>query len=245
MLLAAWGHRAPARSGADAVGALKQELLRLINALNGVQLDEDALLIGFARRAATYKRATLVLRDLEWLEPRIAPNKVQIVFSGKAHPRDEGGKDYIREIARMATVYPKNIVFLQNYDMQLGAALTRGCDVWLNTPRRPKKASGTSGMKAASNGILNVSILDGWWAEGCDHGVNGWQLGDGYEGEGADEHDLAALKRVLSEEVLPTYYGDRERWVGMMRAAIETATERFSAARMVDGYYELLYPSAP
>jgi glycogen phosphorylase len=223
--------------------ALKRELLRLITALNGVKLKEDALLIGFARRAATYKRATLVLRDLEWLEPLIAANRVQIVFSGKAHPRDEGGKDYIREIARMATVYPNNIVFLQNYDMQLGAALTRGCDVWLNTPRRPKEASGTSGMKAASNGILNVSILDGWWAEGCEHGVNGWQLGDGYEGEGADEHDLAALKLVLSEAVLPTYYEDRERWVGMMRAAIETATERFSAARMVNSYYALLYGS--
>jgi starch phosphorylase len=100
-------------------------------------------------------------------------------------------------------------------------------------------------MKAAANGILNVSILDGWWAEGCDHGVNGWQLGDGYEGEGADTHDLAALKRVLSDEVLPTYYDNPERWIGMMRGAIETASSRFSAARMVDCYYEQLYHPQP
>ena len=248
--LPTWQDRTMATAGTDGDiwsrhRTLKRELLQLIYERNGVKLDEEVLLIGFARRAATYKRATLVFRDIEWLQPLIEANRVQIVFSGKAHPRDEGGKDHIREIARMAERYPDNIVFLQNYDMHLGAVLTRGCDVWLNTPRRPKEASGTSGMKAAANGILNVSILDGWWAEGCDHGINGWQLGDGFEGEGADTHDLAALKRVLSDEVLPTYYDNPERWIGMMRGAIETASSRFSAARMVDCYYEQLYHPRP
>ncbi|MCO4747319.1 MAG: alpha-glucan family phosphorylase [Proteobacteria bacterium] len=221
--------------------SLKRSLLDGIEALNGVRLDEDVLLIGFARRAATYKRANLVLRDLNWLEPLIRANKIQIVFSGKAHPRDEGGKDLVREIARMSREYPKHIVFLQNYGMELGALLTRGCDVWLNTPRRPQEASGTSGMKAAANGILNVSILDGWWAEGCEHGVNGWQFGDGYEGEGADAHDERALHQVMDTHVLPTFYEDRDRWLTMMASAIETAEAKFSAAGMLARYDEVLY----
>jgi starch phosphorylase len=220
---------------------LKQELLNEIERLNGITLDPEPLLIGFARRAATYKRATLVLRDLEWLEPLIEANRIRIVFSGKAHPKDEGGKDYIRAIAKMAKQYPNNIIFLQDYSMHLGALLTRGCDVWLNTPRRPQEASGTSGMKAAANGVLNVSILDGWWAEGCDHAINGWQFGDGYEGDGADEIDLAGLKAVLSDDVLPTFYEDRSRWLEMMRASIQTGMTRFSAQKMVSTYYEKLY----
>ena len=130
---------------------------------------------------------------------------------------------------------------MDDYAMDLGAVLTRGCDVWLNTPRRPQEASGTSGMKAAANGLLNVSILDGWWAEGCDHGVNGWQFGDGYEGQDADIHDLAALQQVITESVLPTFHHRPERWIQMMRAAVRTATERFSAARMVQRYYDELY----
>ena len=141
----------------------------------------------------------------------------------------------------MSTEYPQHIVFLQNYGMKLGALLTRGCDVWLNTPRRPQEASGTSGMKAAANGLLNVSTLDGWWAEGCDHGVNGWQFGDGFEGAGADTHDEHALHTILDQEVLPTFYEDRPRWIQMMSADIQTAEDRFSAAGMLARYDEVLY----
>ena len=140
-------------------------------------------LIGFARRAATYKRMTLVLRDLEWLAPLLEAGKVQFVFSGKAHPADQGGKALVAQIVEMTKKYPNQIAFLENYNMRLGRLLTRGCDVWLNNPLRPMEASGTSGMKAAANGCLNVSILDGWWDEGCQHGVNGWQFGDAYEGK--------------------------------------------------------------
>ena len=166
------------------------------------------------------------LRDLEWLQPLLEAGKVQFVFSGKAHPADQGGKALVAQIVEMTKRFPNQIAFLENYNMRLGRLLTRGCDVWLNNPLRPMEASGTSGMKAAANGCLNVSILDGWWDEGCKHGVNGWQFGDAYEGEGADEHDLHALKSILSDEVLPTYYDDRRRWVAMMRSSVETAVSR-------------------
>ena len=220
---------------------LKSELIDEIAKRTGTKLSKDSLLVGFARRAATYKRATLILRDLEWLEPQLEAGKLQIVFSGKAHPEDHGGKEVVSEIVALSRKYPDQIVFLENYDMGLGRVLTRGCDVWLNTPTRPLEASGTSGMKAAANGILNVSILDGWWDEGCEHGKNGWQFGDAYEGDDADVHDLAALQKVMDEQVLPTYYDDRKRWVAMMKAAIRTGETRFSARRMLSDYFSTMY----
>ena len=220
---------------------LKDELLHDIERTTGASMSRDTLLVGFARRAATYKRMTLVLRDLEWLTPLLEAGKVQFVFSGKAHPADQGGKDLVAQIVEMTKRFPNQIAFLENYNMRLGRLLTRGCDIWLNNPRRPMEASGTSGMKAAANGCLNVSILDGWWDEGCQHGVNGWQFGDGYEGEGADEHDLHALKSIMSNEVIPTYYNDRRRWTAMMRSSVTTAVNEFSAAVMLNRYYERLY----
>lgn len=221
--------------------SLKLRLIDEIEQRNGVRLKEDALLIGFARRAATYKRAALIFTDLEWLEPLLKDGRLQIVFSGKAHPKDTEGKAVVAKLVSMAARYPHAVVFLENYEMRLGALLTRGCDVWLNNPKRPREASGTSGMKAAANGVLNVSILDGWWDEGCQHGVNGWQFGDGYQGEGADEHDLAAMQRIISDEVLPTYYDNRETWISMMIASISSAERLFSARRMVNRYFEELY----
>ena len=140
--------------------------------------------------------------------------------------------------------YPNSVVFLENYDMTIGAMLTRGCDLWLNNPRRPLEASGTSGMKAAMNGVLNCSILDGWWPEACIDGVNGWQFGDGFESDNVEEldrHDLEALYDVLLNKVIPTYYDNREKWVEMMMQSIATTKEKFSINRMIKEYYENLY----
>src|SRR5690606_6793761 len=139
-----------------------------------------------------------------------------------------------------AREHPHSVAFVENYDMKVGRMLTRGSDVWLNNPIRPFEASGTSGMKAAMNGVLNFSVLDGWWPEGCEHGKNGWQFGDAYEGEDRDAHDIAALFAVLEGEILPTYYENRPRWVEMMFASI-AMSERFSSDRMVREYYETLY----
>jgi starch phosphorylase len=135
-------------------------------------------------------------------------------------------------------------VFLENYDMNIGALLTRGSDVWLNNPRRPKEASGTSGMKASMNGVLNFSILDGWWPEACQHGVNGWQFGDGFEHideKILDAHDRKALFQVLTEEVLPTYYEDQPKWKEMMQTSILSTCEEFAVLRMLEEYYARLY----
>ena len=166
---------------------------------------------------------------------------MQIIFSGKAHPNDLQGKGIVLQLHKMAQRYPESVVFVQNYDMQVGRMLTRGCDVWLNNPIRPMEASGTSGMKAAMNGVLNLSTLDGWWPEGCRHGVTGWQIGDAYEGPDADEVDSKSLYRVLLKEVLPTYYKNRAKWVRMMKASIVMSQEKFSAARMVREYYQQMY----
>ncbi|MBI9104437.1 MAG: alpha-glucan family phosphorylase [Spirochaetales bacterium] len=222
----------------------KQELIKFVQDRNGVKLDEDVLLIGFSRRAAPYKRSNFIFSDLEIIEPLLKGNKLQIVFSGKAHPLDDGGKAIVRSLVDMAEKYPANVVFLENYDMTIGQMLTRGADIWLNNPRRPKEASGTSGMKAAMNGVLNFSILDGWWPEACDHGKNGWQFGDGFESEDEDlldAHDLEALYQVLTEEVIPAYYEEREKWIYMMAESIRTTRDEFNVKRMLEEYYELLY----
>lgn len=220
---------------------LKQAMIDQINKRNGVKLDKDKLIIGFARRAAPYKRSDLIFRKKELIEPLLRDATVQIVFSGKAHPNDLTGKAIVRNLYDMSQKYPNSVVFVQDYDMYVGAMLTRGCDVWLNNPVRPMEASGTSGMKAAMNGVLNLSVLDGWWPEGCIHGINGWQIGHGYEGPEADRVDAESLIYTLINEVIPAFYNDRDRWISMMRESINMATEKFSASRMVSEYYNLLY----
>ncbi|MSP17752.1 MAG: alpha-glucan family phosphorylase [Myxococcales bacterium] len=222
----------------------KRELITEVRARSGVALAEERLIIGFARRAASYKRADLILRDPK-MNPLLAEGRVQLVFSGKAHPNDTEGKQLVAALAAASKRFPTSVVFLEDYEMRLGRLLTRGCDVWLNNPRRPMEASGTSGMKAAMNGVLNLSVLDGWWPEGCEHGVTGWQLGDGYEGPGQDEHDLKALVAVLLGEVLPIWETDRTRWGQMMQASIAMSQWRFSSDRMVEEYYERIYRRAP
>lgn len=224
--------------------ANKRALIDFVDARTGTRFREDKLLIGFARRAVAYKRANLIFSDIERIRPFLERGQVQLLFSGKSHPLDDGGKDLVSEIVRWAQAYPDSVAFLPDYDMEIGAVMTRGVDVWLNNPRRPKEASGTSGMKAAMNGVLNVSILDGWWPEACQDGVNGWQLGDGFEHEDEavqDAHDREALYRVLLGDVLPTYENDRDRWTTMMRASIQSTRDAFSAQRMVKEYVDLMY----
>ena len=221
--------------------AAKREMIREIYERNGVKLKENVLTIGFARRAAPYKRSDLIFRKKEIIEPLLKDGRLQIIFSGKAHPNDLTGKKIISNLYGMAKLYPESIIFIQDYDMKIGKLLTRGCDIWLNNPIRPMEASGTSGMKAAMNGVLNMSVLDGWWPEGYVHGVTGWQIGNGYEGKDCDKVDSESLYDVLLMEVIPTYYGNREEWLEMMKASIEMSQWKFSAARMVKEYYELMY----
>ncbi|HEY4244152.1 MAG TPA: alpha-glucan family phosphorylase [Kofleriaceae bacterium] len=227
---------------------MKAELVAEIARRTGAQLAEDKLLIGFARRAASYKRADLVLGD-EVALARLFAAGASIVYSGKAHPRDALGKQLVGKLLAAAAAHPARVVFLENYDMRLGALLTRGADIWLNNPRRPLEASGTSGMKAAMNGVPNVSILDGWWPEGCEHGITGWKIGDVHlEDDAFDDEDAAridlrdrnALYRVLEREVLPAY-ADRAKWVQIMRASIAMSEWRFSSDRMIEDYVTKVY----
>jgi starch phosphorylase len=224
--------------------AAKQELIKEIQNLTGVALNPQALLIGFARRAAPYKRSDFIFRQPEIIEPLLREGKIQLVFAGKAHPNDDMGKSIISNLYAASRRYPKSVVFLQNYDINIGRMLTCGTDVWLNNPRRPQEASGTSGMKAAMNGVLNVSVLDGWWPEGCEHGVTGWQIGNAYEGPDQDQHDLQSMYQVLLDEVLPTFYHDRNQWTQMMKNSIDMSHHKFSAERMVQEYYGRLYTLA-
>jgi starch phosphorylase len=215
-------------------------------------LDPDALTIGFARRFATYKRATLLFRHPDRLlalctDPR---RPVQIVFAGKAHPKDTAGQAMITEVARVAAdaKFRDRLVFLEGYDLALARALVQGVDVWLNTPLRPNEASGTSGMKVVPNGGLNLSVLDGWWAEAYD-GTNGFaiQPETGAEaGDVPDGADAAALFDLLEREVVPSFY-DRDhdgvpvRWLERVKRSVETLTSRFSTDRMLTDYLEKLY----
>ncbi|MEX2222357.1 MAG: alpha-glucan family phosphorylase [Candidatus Rokuibacteriota bacterium] len=225
--------------------ALKTELLAEVRARTKVRLDPDALTIGFARRSATYKRPDLLLRDPERFATLIKRHRIQLLFAGKAHPADHEGKAVIARLVAALRRWPESVAFLEDYDMGLGRLLTRGADVWLNTPRRPMEASGTSGMKAAMNGTLNLSVLDGWWPEGCEHGVTGWAIGDATIPADPDARDLRALYDTLEGDVLPAF-ADPARWTAMMRASIRMGVERFSAKRMVREYFARLYaPTSP
>ena len=187
-----------------------------------------------------------MFHDEARIAPLLASGRVQLVYGGKAHPRDFGGQELVREMVALSKKYPRSVVFVPNYDLQLGRILTRGVDVWLNTPRRPLEACGTSGMKAAMNGVLNCSILDGWWPEACDHGVNGWAIGERLlDGDSDDARDAAALYALVEDEIVPTYYGNCERWRRMMRESIAIGVQQFSSDRMVTDYYTRLYRRTP
>jgi starch phosphorylase len=218
-------------------------------------LDPRALTIGFARRFATYKRATLLFRDLKRLDAILnrAGRPVQLVFSGKAHPQDWGGKELIKEIFRVSQMegFQGRIVFVEDYDIGVARELVSGVDVWLNTPRRPFEASGTSGMKAGMNGVLHASILDGWWCEAYA-GDNGFAVGWGEEHADAEQGDrLEAqhLYRLLEDDIVPLFYQRDERdlprgWIAAMKRSIQTVAPVFNTSRMVKEYAERYYVPA-
>jgi len=215
-------------------------------------LSPDALTIGFARRFATYKRAPLFFRDMEWAL-RILQNEerpVQIVFAGKAHPRDDAGKQFIQQIvniSRRQDLFGK-VIFLENYDISVARHIISGADVWLNTPRRPMEASGTSGMKAIIHGGLQVSTMDGWWREAFD-GQNGWKIGEDTtiaDEHSQDEADAASLRRTLEEEVIPLFFdrgksGIPAKWLKRVRRSIATLAPQFNTHRMVMDYTKQYY----
>jgi starch phosphorylase len=221
-------------------------------------LDPEALTIGFARRFATYKRATLLFRDRERLA-RIVSNRerpVQFIFAGKAHPKDNPGKELIRRIIHNARLqdFRNRLVFIEDYDMVVARYLVQGVDVWLNTPRRPHEASGTSGMKATANGALNLSILDGWWDEGYTL-ETGWAIGHGEEYteeqfDYQDEVESNAIYDLLEGEILPLFFargrdGLPRGWIAKMKAAMREHAGVFNTNRMVRDYAEQCYlPSA-
>src|SRR5207245_2104951 len=219
-------------------------------------LDPEALTIGFARRFATYKRGTLIFRNLERLAA-IINNKdrpVQLIFAGKAHPRDHGGKELIAEILHIARrpEFRRRIVFIEDYDIHVARSLVQGIDVWLNNPRRPLEASGTSGMKICCNGGINLSILDGWWVEGYAHD-NGWAIGAGEEYTDLayqDEVESRAIYDLLEQEIVPLFYtrssdGLPRGWLRVMKQSMGTVCPVFNTNRMVQEYIEKCYwPSA-
>ena len=222
---------------------------------SGVLINPYGLTIGFARRFATYKRAGLIISDFERLLEIInQPNMpVQIIFAGKAHPADEPGKQLIQQLYRQVKRAETGgrLVFLEDYDMNLARYLVQGVDVWINTPRRPMEASGTSGMKAAINGALNFSVLDGWWREAYN-GENGWAIGDDKDSDSSqtqDEKDADDLYNILENEIIPLYYERDPReishaWLARMKYSMKTIIPQFSTRRMVKEYVERLYVPA-
>ena len=220
---------------------LKRELLDEVALRTGVRLATDVLTIAFARRAAAYKRSDLIFRDPKRVTPLLRDRRVQLVFAGKGHPDDPDGRRIVGRLVEMTRAHPHSVVFVPDYDMKLGRLLTRGADVWLNNPIRPLEACGTSGMKAGMNGVLNLSVLDGWWPEASQDGVNGWAIGDGAAAtKDQDDADAEALYTRLEKDVLPAH-ADRARWIAMMQASIRLCAERFSSDRMVREYFERLY----
>ena len=218
----------------------------------GTLLEPDALTLGFARRFAGYKRPELVFHDPERLARILnAPGRpVQIIFAGKSHPADDIGKHHLQRVYKRALdpLFGGRVAFVDDYDLHVAHFLVQGCDVWLNTPRKPLEASGTSGMKAAINGVPHLSIGDGWWAEGFN-GTNGWVIDGGVTGENheaVDAADASALYRLLEEDVVPAFY-DRDqqavphRWMATVKESIRSVAPRFSARRMVKEYAERMY----
>jgi len=214
----------------------KEALLSEVASRTGLVLNPKVLTLGFARRAATYKRANLLFTDPERLvEIATAAGGLQILYAGKAHPQDEPGKALIQDVIETAAKLSNDmlrIVYLENYAWDLGALLTAGVDVWVNTPRRPYEASGTSGMKAALNGVPSLSILDGWWIEGCIEGYTGWAIEDGAD----DAEEATSLYEKLEVAVVPLYRDAPQKWARLMRNTLAFNGSYFNTNRMVKQY---------
>jgi starch phosphorylase len=230
---------------------LKQRLVELVRDRSGQELDRESLVIGFSRRFAPYKRATLLLSDQHRLQRLLnaAGRKVQFVYAGKAHPADMPGKDLVQQVVGLSRREP-GIVFLEDYDIDVARHIVQGADVWLNNPRRFLEASGTSGMKAGANGVLNLSILDGWWDEAYTPAI-GWAIPSGSTLDRPDADDRAeaeGLYRQLEREVVPAYYdrpdGMPRRWLAMVRASMRTVGTEFAARRMLLDYFDRAYAPA-
>jgi starch phosphorylase len=222
----------------------KRELLAEVERRSGVRLQPAAMTLGFARRASAYKRADLLISDIDRLK-RIATQAgpLQIIYGGKSHPRDETGKDMIRRVFRAAAALKDSlpIVYLEDYDMELARYLCAGVDLWLNTPRKPQEASGTSGMKAALNGVPSLSVLDGWWIEGHAEGVTGWSIGDDWQPESDSSKETASLYDKLEHVILPMFYGRPDAYAAVMRYAIAINASFFNAQRMMAQYLTNAY----
>jgi starch phosphorylase len=222
---------------------------------SGTLLDPEALTIGFARRFATYKRATLIFSALTRLQSILQDHwrPVQILFAGKAHPADEPGRQFIHQVYNFCKDHGLGgqVAFLPDYDMHMAKYLVQGVDVWLNTPRPPMEASGTSGQKAAINGVPNLSVLDGWWQEGYD-GANGWAIPASThitDWHAQDLHDADQLYRILEQDLVPLYYlrdrdGIPRGWVQIVKDTIRTVAPRFCTGRMVKEYVQFMYAPA-
>jgi starch phosphorylase len=220
----------------------KRQLIHYVNRETNKGMDTDILTLGFARRAATYKRADLLLSDIERLkEVYSKAGPFQIIYAGKAHPKDHQGKELIQRIFQAINALNSDIkvAYLENYDIQLGKLLTAGVDVWVNTPMPPMEASGTSGMKAALNGVPSFSILDGWWIEGCIEGITGWSIGHNgrdTETERDTEQDASALFDKLESTIIPIYYNRPEQFRCIMSHCIALNGSFFNTQRMVQQY---------
>jgi starch phosphorylase len=230
----------------DAHSVAKKKLIDYVNSTTGSDMDYDTLTIGFARRATAYKRADLLFTDLKRLE-KIGKGKIQIIYAGKAHPKDAIGKQLIEKIYEYKEKLKGKIkiAFVQNYKMDIALDLVSGVDIWLNTPLRPLEASGTSGMKAAHNGVMNFSVLDGWWIEGHIEGFTGWAIGPAAVEVEPDNNmnaiDAEDLYVKLENKIIPNYYDDRKNWIRMMQNAIGKNAYYFNSHRMMRRYVTEAY----
>ena len=229
----------------DAHMEQKKQLIEQVNRVTNIGMAAEVLTIGFARRSASYKRGDLFITDPGRLKEICAKSgNIQVIYAGKAHPQDQGGKEVIQRICRAREALKKEIkiAYLENYDMALGKTITSGVDLWLNTPQPPMEASGTSGMKAALNGVPSLSVLDGWWIEGCIEGLTGWSIGSRSDGADVQQdntngfEDARSLYDKLERVIIPLYYHDRERFIEVMRHCIAINGSFFNTHRMIQQY---------
>ena len=239
--------RIPRREIWEAHRQAKQALIERVNGITSIGMDPDVFTLGFARRAAVYKRADLLFSDVVRLtEIAARSGPLQIIYAGKAHPHDQGGKDLIKRIFQIKEMLKDKIriVYLEDYGISLAKVLTAGVDLWLNTPQPPLEASGTSGMKAALNGVPSLSVLDGWWVEGCIEGVTGWAVGvdeSALEYHDTRAEDAHSLYNKLEMIIIPMFYGEGERYADVMRNAIALNGSFFNTERMLNQYVAKAY----